>query len=391
MLATPLGDTQPAGPDAGAAAVTDPADPDRKGLTAEQLLTEIEVQVRAWPPPDPGRPDPSEPRDWTTLSGKCKAVLTGCRHLQAAVYLTVCEVERRTATDRKDGLDGLVDGLALIAELVEKMWAAVHPGPASVERQLIRRRSTLRVLAGGMVAADDPDAFLGRLLRVPLCPGASAANFLDVSVACLGRPPVTWAPDAKKAVDDARVRLASLVASSPADVEACKAKLASCLDSLTRIEKTYQRENVDPDRVPQLKPLRELLERAAESLTGAIPAAGSAGGAGAGGSPGTCGASGQGGGGSGGGAPTVAMVGGQIDWKSYEFGSIAEVRLALQRAIEYLERANEANPAPMFVQAGLAVIGKNYEWLLDTVPVPTLEVLKSVRDKDKPKTTDAPA
>jgi hypothetical protein len=114
-----------------------------------------------------------------------------------------------------------------------------------------------------------------------------------------------------------------------------------------------------------MSPLRELLEKALAVLSGKLEA-----------KPGEQPAVQPG-------SPATVHQTGGGDWRTMSISSVDEVRLALQKAIRYLE-TNSSNPAPLFVEAGLNVIEKPYAWLLDKVPKEVVDKLQAVRDADKP-------
>lgn len=367
-LAAPIEPESPSGPDPTVATLPDPADPGRT-ITVDGLLARVEAQVRDWAPADPGRPPPDGVRDWASLSNLCKAGLGRCRHLRLAAYLCLAEVEFR-------GLAGLQGGLEFIAALLEGHWPTLHPGPPGVDRQLSGRRNALRMLGARALKSDDPDAFIARLLRVPFdSTNGRDARFLDVAVGHLSWPQPVWVPDADRAKEAqaCKDRLRDFGRFDPEGRLRAQATLKACLAAVDRINAVYEREQVPEERVPNLSFLRELLDVASTAMDDVPPSDDAAPVQ----APTQLGTSP---------APTPAPG---SDWRlSITIASESDVRLALSKVIQYLGR-NKSNPAPLFFEAGLAVIERPYDWLLKNVPTDTVAKLTTVRDADRQETPPA--
>jgi type VI secretion system protein ImpA len=357
-LAAPLSDASPSGPQPSAVSIDHPIH--ARQVTIEQLLDDLEVRVRAWPPADFGHATIDESRDWASISQLCTAGLGVCRHLRLAAYLCLSEVEQR-------GLPGLRDGLELLAELTDTRWRDVHPGPPETGGALVRRQRTLGAVGAREVASANSDGLFVRLLAKSFESSTSPARLIDVSIGYLGWPAPTWVPepDRPKEIEAAKRRVVELRTVDPEGNQRSIESLAACIVAVDRIKACYAREQVDSERIPNMSPLRELLEKALAVLSGKLEA-----------KPGEQPAVQPG-------SPATVHQTGGGDWRTMSISSVDEVRLALQKAIRYLE-TNSSNPAPLFVEAGLNVIEKPYAWLLDKVPKEVVDKLQAVRDADKP-------
>lgn len=135
-------------------ALDNPCGPDLRGVSGDQILAKAnDLRQEVDPEFDPsGR---GKSADWAGLVKLCAEALTSrTKDLQLAAYLT-------EGLARTEDFPGLIVGLRLTRELVERYWDGLHPGSEDGEIVLPVRARWLTWLGGS-------GEFLASVKRIPL-------------------------------------------------------------------------------------------------------------------------------------------------------------------------------------------------------------------------------
>ncbi|MBZ8141145.1 type VI secretion system protein TssA [Rubrivivax gelatinosus] len=303
-LLAPLGDEAPCGPD----------------LVYDDAFAALERAAA-------GRPETqwsaAVPPDWADVQSRALALAGRSRDLRTAVWLT-------RARTRLSGIEGLADGLALVAGLVERHWADVHPQlDAADGHDSTMRMNTLAALAAR-------DAGLADLDACPLVPVRGSLGLRELELG-LGRAE----PGAGETAPTEAGVLAALQG-----LLARHGRLAAAaqeaLRSVNAVDARLQA--LDAAKAPDLGPLRTRLQTLCAALArlpgaaaGAAPAAPD--------------------------APTVAA------------GAPATIRdrgdaaRELGRICDWIEHNEPSNPAPLLIRRAQRLMSKSFlEIVRDLAP-----------------------
>jgi type VI secretion system protein ImpA len=257
-LLAPISDTEPAGPDLRATAE------DNTFRTIDELRREV----------DPALDDAGgKVANWPAVRRACEqALANSSKDLRLAGWL--CESLGRT-----EGFAGLLDGLRLVRQLLDRHWESVHPqGDADGDAVTYARRAAAlnwlaaargllpSVRAIGLLGEGDrreewlPWAAFLEAQRVDEAATSSAARFEELKAA--------------GAVTSERWQAAAAV-TPPARLRAEHGYATECLQEIRALE-SFCEERFPRDDAPSLLELRSLISDVAEWLATRLPSEGDA-------------------------------------------------------------------------------------------------------------------
>lgn len=271
----------------------------------------------------------AEPPDWRGVSEMCDALFERTRDLRVAVYWLRAGVHLQ-------GYGLLGSGLKLINGLMEMHWDAVHPLPDPDDGDPYARVNTLTLLR-------EIDGLIGDLRESRIVEDR-AIGVVDGRMAevALGLSPVR-SGETERSRDQLSLMLADFLPKAPG----LRTQCAEAAAQVKRLMSLCQ-ERLGADNSPDFRPLWALVsgivtllpaEAVAEVLEDEVDGASAAGGGGA----------------SGGGARRGL---------SGSVTSREEAVRAIDLVCEYLERAEPANPAPLFLRRARQLINHNFLQLM---------------------------
>lgn len=294
---------------------------------------------------------PAENPDWHQVALRASGLLKRTKDLRVATLLTRAWVEL-------DGLAGYRRGVALIAELLERYWPALHPRiETDGESDPLMRINALRNLG-------DPES-IGRAIRnaTILRLKQGSLNMRDAAALLDGHASQAAA---SLNLDGPELRQQLVLAANAP--HSLTARIPEILAALKHIAQTVQRELGDswvPDFRSVEAPLR-LIGDAAQPLRGQVADA-----------PLPLDDHGS---------PHEALAGALPDSTAeplpnpvhHALRSRAEVIALLQKACAYLELHEPGHPAPLLIRRAIRLMGMSfYEIVRDMMPagIPQLDVL----------------
>jgi type VI secretion system protein ImpA len=293
----------------------------------------------------------AEEPDWRAVEKQASELLTRTKDLRVVAHLV-------RALLKSAGLPGLAQGLSLLRGLVERYWASLHPqlDPDDDNDPTMRINVLMSLCDASVVAAVRAaplvsSRLLGRfgLREVDLASGASPA--------APGSTPVDPA-----AIDGAfaEVEVATLQATADA--------ARSGLTDLAFIE-TFVNEQVGAHRGPNLAPLSRLLKQASDVLTERLIQRGVAG-------P----SNGEGAGDTTNGAPAAA---GRRSSLTGEINSRDDVIRALDKIIEYYQRAEPSSPIPLLLQRSKRLVAMSFMDIVRDLAPEGVAQVENLRGRDE--------
>lgn len=283
------------------------------------------------------------PPAWPEVRDLSQRLFTRTKDLRVAILWTRAAVALA-------GLSGLRDGIGLTVRLLESHWDAVHPQVDPADNDPAFR---MNVLAGLV----DPATILREIRHATLAevPRKGRVTMLDVLVATGKLQP---AGESARTLPEVQGLLQEAAASQPAGLET-----AGQAERLVVDLQKLLTEKVGSDRMPDLRPLRQLLAPAVELCRIAIEAA----------RPATTATAVdreiEG-------APAVAAPAGAIRTRE------DAIRM-LDRVCEYMERNEPASPAPLLIRRAQRLMNKNFmEIIQDLSPdsVVAIKALGGIKD-----------
>lgn len=318
-LLTPIADDAPSGPD----------------LEYDPEWQELERLSQGKPEQQFGDTIiPAEEPDWRDVAQRAQALLARSKDARSAVLLA-------RAQTHLEQFSGLVQGLELMHQLMDRFWDTVHPQlDASDNNDPTMRLNALSALA-------DPQGLLRGLRNARLFQSRAHG---ELTVRQLELAAGKLQPRADEPVPQVATLEQQLTAVIRDDAD-LPARVAGALATARALAKLLD-DKVGSDRSPDLKPLLaslltvdQLVGRVAATLQGSA-----ADGAGA-----ADGESGAGGGAAGG--PAI-NTGGAIR-------SRADVGVLLDRIAEYLQRAEPTNPARLLVMRAKRIMDMDFIQLMN--------------------------
>ncbi len=317
---TPIGDTDPSGPNL-------EYDPEFQALERAQV----------------GRPEqvlgdavkPGEDPDWADVQMRAEGMLSRTRDLRVAVPLAVASL-------KTEGFPGLAAGLTVIRGLLERQWETLHPRLDADDDN----DPTFRV--NSLAALGSADGLLKAVRVMPVVQSKALGRFTlrDVRMAS-GRqsPPAGSEPPQQAQIDAAFM---------DADLEWLQnsaAAVTAALDQVTNIDRLLV-EKVG-DRAPDIKPLVVDLSEIRRILNEKLAVRGVATGV-----PD---------------AQAPAPAGGGVSM-SGEIASREDVARALDRICDYYRRHEPSSPIPLLLQRAKRLIAKDFlEIIRDLAPAGAAE------------------
>lgn len=265
---------------------------------------------------------PAEPPDWPDVLRRARELALRTRDLRVAAWLA-------RSGARVEGYGAAVQGLRLLHGLIERHWDAVHPVPDAADGG----DPTARLNA--LAALTHPDG-LADIGAAALDPGRGAITVREIALAFGRAEPRPGEPLPTR--DGVLPAIAGLQARSPAlaaamaDGAALVRRIAALLDARLGAQHT-----------PDLAPLRLLLE----AVEGAGAEASGSAAASAAETP----------------SPVLpARPAGAIENRD-------DAIRTLQRVVDWIERNEPSNPAPLLIQRAQRLMKKNFlEIIRDLVP-----------------------
>lgn len=315
----------------------DPADPAGPFLEYDPDWQELERLSQGKPEQQFGSTIiPAEEPDWRDVSRRAEALLLRSKDVRAACLLAHAQVHLFHFA-------GLVAGLQLIHQMMDRYWESVHPQLDSSDDD----DPTMRMNA--MASLSDPQGLLrsARAARLFQSRKHGELNIRQIEVAA-----------GKLAAREGETVLAlsqveQQIAAVCADDAALRPQVADCLKSARELGRLLD-EKVGSDRSPDLKPLiatlltvEQIVARSAASTgqgADATESGSEEGMASSIGGPGVTGA--------------MAAANGVIR-------SRADVVTLLDRICEFLERTEPTNPAPLLLQRAKRLMGMNFMQLMN--------------------------
>lgn len=297
----------------------------------------------------------AEDPDWRAVEAQAKKLLGRTKDLRVAVLLT-------TAATALHGLPGYAAGLHLVHQLCVRYWDEVHPRLViDGDDDPYLRINALGELSGGGGGFGDASAIV-RLLRASSLGGRGMAlSFRDAEQAAVA--------DAGAKFSDSQV--ISVMADGLANGSPALAALPKALESFEAIRALADDKlgSEAPDfsnALRMLKAVNGLAQRADPSAANAAAPEGA-------GDPTDMGPVG-----SGSGAPrAVVTVPGEI--RSRE-----DVRRALQRVCEYLERHEPSNPASLFVRRAERMLEMSFMDIIRELSPDSVNQLENLTGSRRP-------
>lgn len=271
----------------------------------------------------------AEPPDWRAVSGMCERLFERTRDLRIAVYWLRAGVHLH-------GYGLLGSGLKLVNGLIDAHWQAVHPLPDPDDGDPYARVNALTVLR-------EVDGLIGDLRESRIVEDR-AIGILDGRMAevSLGLSPLR-SGETERSRDQLGLMLADFLPKAPE-------LRARCAEAAAQVKRLMSlcHERLGIDHSPDFRPLwalvsgiltllpAEAVAEAVEGEAGEELAAGSRGGGGGG---------------------TRRGLSGSVT-------SREEAVRAIDLVCEYLERAEPANPAPLFLRRARQLINHNFLQLM---------------------------
>lgn len=293
-----------------------------------------------------GKPEsqfgPAEPPDWRAAVEMAEALFERTRDLRIAIAWARGLIHLR-------GYGALVPVMTLLNGLLEGLWEDVHPRPDPDDGDPYGRVNALQLLV-------DPQGLLGDLRDARLIEDRSIGLLLvrDAETA-LGLAPHTAGRDELNRDQVARM-VAAAVGKSPALREQWQAAVAQTQALAAKVKDRL----ADHD-APELRPLHIL----AKGIAGLLPAA-----AESDAEPAESATAGDE-------APAHARLGAK--GLSGSVNSREDAMRAIDLVIEFLERTEPANPAPLFLRRARQLVGHNFLQLMKVLaPEALAEVARVV-------------
>ena len=278
-----------------------------------------------------GKPEsqfgPAEPPDWRKVIETAEALFKRTRDLRVAIDWARGLLHLR-------GYAALAPGLVLLNGLIDGLWDSIHPMPDPDDGDSYGRVNALALLrepAGMLGDLRDARLIEDRAIGVLLVRDAEAA---------LGLAPATPGRD-----EYSKEQVARMVAAAVAKTPALRAQWQGVIEPLRALMSKVN-ERLGSSEAPDLRPLFALVKGIAELLPATATAQDDQ---------------------AADGNETVADGGGGRRGGKGLSGSVSsrdEAMRAIDLVIEYLERTEPANPAPLFLRRARQLVGHNFLQLM---------------------------
>lgn len=287
-----------------------------------------------------------EPR-WGEVRDGALALLVRSKDLRVATLLA-------RALVRTEGFSGLRDGLEIIRGLVERYWNEVHPllDPDDGNDPTIRMSALAPLVDAGALIKD--------LRGAPLLPTRQGGGLKvrDIEVG-LGRMPARKdeEPVSQRQVE---AMIAAAAAESPAVIERIRATLVSAralADSLA--------DRVGAERAPDFKPLLSILSMLEQLCKAYAPVLNAQE------APGEDGMVSGAGGGDERARPAEAAMTGEIRTRE-------DALLMIDKVIEYFERNEPTNPAPLLIKRARRLVSMNFVDIIKDMAPDSLKQIETI-------------
>lgn len=289
---------------------------------------------------------PAEEPQWRDVASRAESLLRRTKDLRVAVLAA------RAAT-RMDNIEGLAAGLELIKELTERYWDTLHPDLDHEDND----DPTMRLNALGPLA--DPESFL-RDVRSAYLVVSSQHGRVAVRDILIAENKLPAGPDETPMTSVQIVGIAQAVASeNPAPLQAA----LTCVGHVKALEAFLSDKGVIT-QAPELRPLRDMLQAAANVASEALKATGAGGEevAGEGGEAGEAGATGEG-------APK--RISGQILSRD-------DAIRVLENVCKFIEQSEPSNPAPLLIRRAQRLMSRNFMEIMQDLAPESVDTIKKL-------------
>lgn len=289
---------------------------------------------------------PAEPPDWREVSSRAQELLGRSKDVRIASLLA-------RASTSQEQYAGLVAGLKLVHQLLERYWGEVHPMlDTSDNDDPTMRLNALAVLA-------DPQGLLAEVRAARLFQSRAHGELTVRQIEIVAGKLTARAGETVPSQSQVDQQLTAVIGADPqlptltADAVAAARALARLLD-----------DKVGSDRSTDLKPLIATLvavDLMVTKVAAALAGVGSVG-------HDESGAAGDAPGGAG---PAINAASGSIR-------SRGDVVVLLDRICEFLERTEPSNPAPLLLQRAKRVMGMNFFEIMNDMAAGGLEQVRTI-------------
>jgi type VI secretion system protein ImpA len=294
----------------------------------------------------------AEPPEWRDVSERAEGLLDRTRDLRIAIMWLRAGLHTM-------GVEGLLPGLMLINGLIESHWEHLHPLPDPDDGDPYARVNALTLLR-------ESEGLIGDLREMHVVEDRAIGKLVGRQVeVSLGLSPVR-SGEAEMSKDQVAQMLSAAVAKAPELREACRQALSQ-VKQLIALSNDKLGIGVGPD----LRPLYALVNGLVGLLPAEVDAEAAAETADVGATEG------------------VAVTGGPRRGLSGAVNSRDEAIRAIDMVCEYLERAEPANPAPLFLRRARKLISHDFLQLLKVLAPDALHEVARVVGVD-PDTVEPP-
>jgi type VI secretion system protein ImpA len=327
------------------AAISD-SDPTGPNLEYDPAFAALERAVQGKPEQQIGDAiAPGEPPDWNVVQEQALALLGRSKDLRVACHLV-------RALLNKHAFEGLGEGLAYLAALLERYWPTLHP-------QLDPEDNNDPAIRINTLAALCDASSLAAVRSVPLLRSRAFGpiTLRDIAVASGEAQPAADAP----VVETSTIEGAMLDADQGA-LESTLQALRKATNNIRAVDTIF--ETNAAGQGPDLVALVRLLQQAAKPLEQHFERARAAGD------------------GAGGDASAPGAAGGQR--LSGQINSREDVLLAIDKICSYYERHEPSSPLPLLLQRCKRLASKNFiDIVRDMVPdgVAQIEIIAGKREE----------
>ncbi|SPB13817.1 hypothetical protein NOV72_01082 [Caballeronia novacaledonica] len=289
---------------------------------------EFDAQFRELDEAVSGRPDAeygdtlvaAVPPDWKTAEAIATALMARTHDLRVIAHLS----RARLALD---GVEGIADGLALSAALLESQWDHVHPQLDTADDN----DPTARINA--LASWIDARGMLAELADAPLLHRGPVVTLREWSYANGD----AIAPDGRVTTSVAEMEAA--IAANAEDAHRANAALDAALKHATAIEQIMSA-RVGAEHAPDFGALKSMLQKASSLLKACVVEQPDA-------QP-----------------PAIESKPLQVAASGDVIGSRADVAAALERICAYYARHEPASPVPLLLDRARSLIDKSFVQLM---------------------------
>lgn len=290
---------------------------------------------------------PAEPPDWREVSRRAEELLGRSKDVRSACLLA-------RASTSQEQYAGLVAGLKLVHQLLERYWGEIHPMLDTSDND----DPTMRLNA--LAVLSDPQGLISEVRNARLFQsrvhGELTVRQLEIVAGKLTAKSGETVPSQSQ-VDQ---QLTAVIGADP-QLPALTAEAVATTRALARLLD----DKVGSDRSTDLKPLLATLVAVDQTVSKVAAALAGVG------SVATDDAGGGGGDVAGGGGPAISAASGSIR-------SRGDVIVLLDRICEFLQRTEPTNPAPLLLQRAKRVMGMNFFEIMNDMAAGGMDQVRTI-------------